>query len=74
MSDTAPPVAIGAVPGGLLELFLPGTPAPASIVLAVVHSTLQIGLFFINAAWVYPLTVRWLPVCERFHAADASLA
>jgi hypothetical protein len=66
------PVAISAAPGGLLELLLPGTLAQASIVLGVLHSTLQIGLLFINTAWVYPLTVRWLPVCERFHASDAS--
>jgi hypothetical protein len=67
------PVVISALPGSL-EVILPGTPAPASTMLAVVHSSLHIALLFISSAWVYPLTVRWLPVCERFHAPDANLA
>jgi hypothetical protein len=60
-------VAATSVPRYAFAWILPILHIPDSGERAIVQVTAYIVLQFLGSAWQYPLTVRWLEVCERLH-------
>jgi hypothetical protein len=55
------------VPRYALNWIIPTTHIPGLVEGAIVQVTAYMVLQFLSTTWQYPITVRWLAVCERLH-------